>query len=140
MSKSNAYESQILRLYFMGTAIPDIADNDATSPATLLYISIYTGDPQEGGSPNTEAAYTGYTRVSVARSAAGWSESNGVVSPLANIEFPVCTAAPGNPLTHFGVSKTPTGSPEYYGTLAPNVTMAIGVVPRVTTASTISED
>lgn len=140
MGKSDAYESAILRLYFLAQAIAGIADNAASAPATLLYVSIYTGDPQEGGSPNTECTYTGYGRVAVARSAAGWTESGGVVNPAAAIEFPPCSANPGNPVTHFGVSKTPTGAPDYFGTCAPNVTMAVGVVPRLTTASAISED
>jgi hypothetical protein len=64
------------------------------------------------------------------------------VSPVANIDFGECTAAPGGPITHFGVGPGASGATYllYSGTVTPNITMAVGVTPRLKTTSTITED
>jgi hypothetical protein len=74
MSKGNTFENDFLLLIFNGTAIADLADNDATSPLTNLYVSLHTGDVGEAGSQTTsEATYTSYARVAVARTSGGWT-------------------------------------------------------------------
>src|SRR5574337_1680662 len=109
MSKSNAFENDILKLFFNATAIADLADNDATSPATNLYVSLHTADPGEAGTQATsETAYTGYARVAVARTSGGWTVTNNSVSPAANIDFGECTASPGGAITHFGIGTNAT--------------------------------
>src|SRR3990170_8011499 len=104
MSKGNVFSSDILKLIFNATAIADLAENDATTPATTLTVALHTADPGEAGTQATsETAYTGYTRVAVARTSGGWTVAAGSVSPVANIDFGECTAAPGAPITHFSV-------------------------------------
>ena len=67
MSKSNAYETDLLGLLFNGTAIANIADNAASAPLTDLFVALHTADPGEAGNQGTnEANYTGYNRVTVA--------------------------------------------------------------------------
>ena len=96
MSKGNTFETDILALIFNATAIADLAENDATSPATNLSVALHTADPGEAGTQATrETAYTGYARVNVARTSGGWTVAAGSVSPVANIDFGECTAAPG---------------------------------------------
>ena len=63
MSKANAYESDLLKLLFNGTAIADVADNDATSPLTNLYVSLHTADPGEAGDQTRARPRTRATRV-----------------------------------------------------------------------------
>ena len=88
MSKSNTFETDILALLFNATPIANVADNAATSPLTSLFVALHTADPGEAGVQNTtEAAYTGYARVAVARTSGGWTVSAGSVSPKANIDF-----------------------------------------------------
>jgi hypothetical protein len=143
MSKGNTFENDWLKLIFNATPIADLADNDATSPLTVLYVSLHTADPGEAGVQNTsEAAYTGYARVSVARTSGGWTVTNNSVSPVANIDFGECTGSPGGAITHFavGTASTGTGKILYKGTVTPNITMAVGVIPRLTTASAITEE
>ncbi len=140
MSKTNTFENDGLKLYFNATPIANLADNAAAAPAASIFVKLYTSDPTETGAAGAEAAYTGYANVAVVRSGAGWVVTANSVSPAANIEFPVCTAAPGANITHFGVCRTTGGVPDYVGTVTPNVVMAVGVVPRLTTASTITED
>lgn len=148
MSKGNAFASDLLALIFHGTAIADLAENDSTSPATNLYISLHTADPGEAGTAATsETSYTNYARQAVARSTAGWTLATGdpdpaSISPAADVDFPECGATPGAALTHFGVTTAVSGATIllYHGTLTPNITMATGVIPRVKSTSTITED
>lgn len=81
MSKSNYLENAVVAKLFNNTALPFDA-------LTLLYISLHTADPGEAGSQLTsEAAFTGYARVSVARTSLGFtvagdSASNTVLRAL----------------------------------------------------------
>lgn len=146
MSKSNTFENDLMLLLFNNTAIADIGDAGglrATVSAGSLYWSLHTADPGEAGTAVTnETAYTGYARVAAARSGAGFTVTGNSVSPPANVDFGECTASPGAALTHFGIVNTPSGAGKllYSGTLTPNVTMAVGVIPRIKTTSTITED
>jgi hypothetical protein len=72
MSFGDQFETGLLDLIFTGTGIAGIADNAASSPLTSLYLSLHTADPGEAGDQTTsEAAYTSYARVAVARSCSG---------------------------------------------------------------------
>jgi Flp pilus assembly protein TadG len=142
VSKSNNFETNFLKLIFQATGIANIADNATTAPNTNLYAALHSADPGEAGTQTTsEVAYSGYARVSVARSTAGWTVVAGVVSPMANISFPTCIAGTAT-ATHFSVGMSSTGSTDilYSGSVSPQVSIAAGVVPVLTTASTISED
>ena len=142
MSKSNALETAWLELFFKTTTMTGIADNTATSPLTNLYVSLHTADPGEAGTAVTsETSYTSYARVAVARSGSGWTVSANSVSPAANIDFPACTGGSAT-ITHFGIVSTSSGAGTlfYSGTVTPNISVSSGVTPRLTTASTITED
>lgn len=141
MSKGNTFENDVLALIFNATAIADLADNDATAPATTLTVALHTADPGEAGTQATsETAYTGYARIAVARTTGGWTVAGGSVSPVANIDFGECTALPGAAITHFSVGTGTANKLLYSGTVTPNITMAVGVIPRLKTTSTITED
>lgn len=142
MSKSNAFENDLLELIFNATAIPNLADNAASSPLTNLYVSLHTSDPGEAGNQSTnEATYTSYARVAVARTSGGWTVTNNSVSPVANIDFPAATGG-SETITYFGVGSASSGTGVLYysGTVTPNIVVSSGVTPRLTTASTITED
>ena len=148
MSKGNTFENELLLHIFNNADIADIGDAAGLQnsvAAGSLYVSLHTADPGETGDATTnETAYTGYARVAVARSGAGWTVTANSVSPFADIDFGECTASPGAALTHFAVSSGIDGTGVedilYYGTLTPNITMATGVIPRIKTTSTITED
>jgi hypothetical protein len=145
MSKSNICENDLLKLIFNATNWSLIADNTGTTPAALLWVSLHTGDPGENGLQSTsETSYTGYTRVSVTRTAAGWTlTATGTMSPSSTISFPQCS---GNTATisHFGIGTNGTATQGgyllYSGTVTPNISVSTGVTPQLTTASTITED
>lgn len=146
MSKSNVFEADLLSLIFLNTNIADIGDATGlrgSSAAGSLYWSLHTADPGEAGTAITnETAYTGYARVAAARSGAGFTVTGNSVSPPANVDFGECSASPGGALTHFGIVNTASGAGKllYKGTLTPNITMAVSVVPRLKSSSTITED
>lgn len=140
--KSDTFENDWLKLIFNATAIANIADNAGTSPLTSLYVSLHTADPGDTGTASTsECNYTGYARVAVARTSGGWTVTGNSVSPAANIDFPSCTGGT-NTATHWAVSVASSGASKilYSGPITPNIAISSGVIPRLTTASTITED
>lgn len=142
MSKGNTFETDLLALIFNATAIADLAENDSSGPLAVLEVSLHSSDPGEAGDQTTnEVAYTSYARVAVARTAGGWTVAAGSVSPVANIDFPACTGGTAT-ATHFAVGTAHTGAGKllYSGTVTPNISISNGVTPRLTTASTITED
>lgn len=146
MSKSNTFENDLMLLIFNNTDIANIGDAGGirgSVSAGSLYWCLHTADPGEAGSAITsEAAYTGYGRIAAARSGAAFVVTGNSVSPAANVDFGECTASPGGPITHFSIVNTSSGAGKilYSGTMTPNVTMAIGTVPRIKATSTITED
>lgn len=142
MSKSNAWENDLLKLLFQATAVANIADNAASSPLTNLYVSLHTADPGEAGDQTTnEIAYTSYARVAVARTSGGWTVTNNSVSPAANIDFPAGTGGSGT-ATHVGIGTASSGAGKllYKGPVSPNIVCGNGVTPRIGAGSTITED
>lgn len=132
MSVTTAFANQILGLLLEATAIPNIADNAASSPLTSLYISLHTANPGASGAQNTsETAYTGYARFQIARTAAGWTASSGTSDNDSEIAFPICTASPGSNITHVGLgdSSTGAGTLRLYGPLDNAVIMQVGTTP-----------
>lgn len=142
MSISNATETAILKLVFQAVAWANYADNAAASPETNIAAGLHTADPTDTGDMSSnEVAYTSYARVGVARTTGGWAESSGVVSPVANVDFPAGTGGSGT-ATHFSTGKSGGGATAilWSGTITPNIVCGNGVTPRLTTASTISLD
>ena len=146
MSKSDTFENDLMLHIFNNSAIANIGDAGglpASATAGSLYWSLYTADPGDAGTAVTnETAYTGYARIAAARSVAGFTVTGNSVSPPSNVDFGSCTAAAGGPITHFGIVNTASGAGKllYSGTMTPNITMAVGVIPRIKTTSTITED
>jgi hypothetical protein len=142
MSKGDTFENDWLKLIFNATAIANIADNAGTSPLTNLFVSLHTADIGENGNQTTnETSYTSYVRVAVARTGSGWTVTANSVSPTANIDFATCTGGTAT-ITHFavGTASSGTGKVLYYGTVTPNISVSNGVTPRLTTASTVTEN
>jgi len=143
MSIGNTTENSILDLIFSATTWANYAINATSSPETNIVVAAHTADPGDAGSQSTsEAAYTSYARVNVARSTGWGAASGGSVSPVANIDFPASGAA-GTTLTHFSTGKSGGGASVilWSGTITPNIAIgAAGITPRLTTATTITLD
>ncbi len=142
MSKSNAFENDLIDLIFNAIAIANLADNASSSPLTDLEVSLHTSDPGEAGDQTTnETNYGLYVRISVARSTTGWLVAGNQAFPRANIVFATPTSGSGT-ITHFGVGTATSGAGILYysGTVTPNITISTGITPTLTTGSNISED
>jgi hypothetical protein len=142
---SSTFRNDILKLVFQATAIANIADNAATSPLTNLYVSLHTADPTESGTQtSSEIAYTGYSRVAVARSGSGWTVVANSVSPAAAITFGAMTAGAGGTVTHAAVGTDASGTGKILWGVAcavtPNIVVSNGVTPSLpaTSAFTIN--
>lgn len=142
MSKGDTFENDLVKLIFQGTAIANIADNAAASPLTNLYLSLHTGDPGEAGDQTTsEATYTSYARVAVARTSSGFTIANNQVTLAANTDFPAATGGT-NTITHFGIGTASSGAGKllYKGSLSPSISVSNGVTPRINSGVIVTED
>lgn len=106
----------------------------AAGAASNLYVSLHTADPMLGGSPNSqaqsEAAYTGYARVAVARTSGGWAITSQTISNAAAVTFPASTSGPESE-TFFGIGleSTTAGVLLYSGALTATLVVNNGVTP-----------
>lgn len=136
MSASNGFETAVLTLYFNNSNHANVGDATGVRGSTTagsFYISLHTADPGETGTAVTsETAYTGYARVAVARSGAGFTVSGNSVSNAAAVLFGNCTASPGAALTHFGIVETSSGAGalHFSGALSASYQPAVGNAPQ----------
>jgi len=149
MSKTNTFENSLLLLLFNNTTFANVGDATGlpgSSSAGSFHVSLHTSDPGEAGNQSTnEISYTGYARVAVARSGAGWVVSGTAptkVSPAATVTFGAMTAGAGGTVTHFGIgtASSGTGVLLYKGAVSPTISVTNGVTPSLTTTSSIEED
>lgn len=132
MSKSNVFENSLLLLIFNATNFANLADNDASSPATNLYVSLHTADPGEAGDQSTnETSYGSYARVAVVRTSSGWTVTANAVTNVAAVLFPTCTS--GTPtITHFGIGVAISGAGQllYSNALTTPLAVSTGIAPE----------
>lgn len=129
--KGSTFDNDLMKLIFQATAIANIADNAASSPLTNLYVSLHTANPGVGGSQTTsEAAYTGYARVAVARTSGGWTVSAANVVNAGAVTFGACTAG-SETETHVavGTASSGTGKILYTGPLTASLAVSAGITP-----------
>lgn len=146
--KTDALEYNVLRLVFNGVAISSLA---ATAGTTVMWLGLHSADPTDAGSTANEGGYAQYTRVQMERStgSSGWSVTSGTsaakatAAPVSNRDFPQNTSTSTGTFTHASVNPTSdsTGPGAWYiGTVTPNINFSQNVTPRITTASSITED
>src|SRR5882672_3218350 len=129
MSLGNSAESDLLKLLFQNTAWAGIGDAGGLLPsagAGSLFAALHTADPGATGTQSTsEAAYGGYTRVGVARSAGGWTISGTQPTQAANTAATTFPQSSNGPETEtfasVGKSTSGTGELIYKGALTANL-------------------
>jgi hypothetical protein len=136
MSLSNTFETNLLDHILKNADIALVGDATGLRGSTTagsLFVSLHTADLGEAGDQSTnEANYTGYARVGVVRSAAGWSVVGNGFSNVAAITFGACTAG-SNTITHFGIGTASSGAGKLIlsGTLTPNIPVSNGITPEI---------
>jgi hypothetical protein len=146
MSKSNTFENEILAHIFNNANIANIGDATGVRGSTVagsLYLSLHTADPGEAGTATTsEISYTGYARKAVARSAGGFTVTGNAVTLTVDVDFGKMTGGTGGTVTHFAVVKELSGASVvlYKGAVSPTIAVANGIIPRLETGTTITEE
>lgn len=142
MSMSNASETNFLNLLFNNADWANVGDaaglqNSAT--AGSFYVALHTADPTDAGTQSTsEASYTGYARVAVARTGGGWTVSGNQVSNTATVQFGECTAGSAT-VTHFSVGLLASGAGDilYSGALSASRAVSAGITPLFNPATLV---
>ena len=148
MSKSDTLEFNLLRSIFNGVAVSSLW---ATAGSTSLWLGLHTADPGDAGSTAAEGVGAQYTRIGSERStgSSGWSVTSGTsaakasAAPVSNRDFPQNTSTSTGTYTHASVWMSSDGGTStllYSGTITPNINVSQNVTPRITTASSITED
>jgi hypothetical protein len=155
MSKSAAWQLDLLRLVFQNIDAPAIGDAGGlrgSQQAGNLYLSLHTDDPGKSGNQETnETNYAGYGRMAVPRSPAGFTVSSeineqgdevGKVNPAANIDFAKCGSS-GPSITHWavGIAEMGAGKRLYSGPVTPNIPVVEGyTIPRLEISTKVTEE
>ena len=140
MSASNTFSTDVLKLVLANIAASNIGDSSGLQPSATagsLYISLHTADPGAAGSQTTsEAAYTGYARVAIARSGSSWTFGTGTASNASSVTFPAATAG-SETETYFCVGTAATGTGEilFRVPLSSSVSIASGDTPSFSAGS-----
>lgn len=134
MSKGNVFETELLDLILNNTGIALIGDATGILPSTAdgsLYVALHTADPGEAGVQTTsEATYTSYARVAVARTGALWTVTAGSAQNAGAIAFPEATGG-SNTITHFSIGTAASGAGKilYSGALSVSRAVSSGITP-----------
>jgi hypothetical protein len=112
--KLTTFRNDLQKLIYNATAIANFAQ-DGVTPIANLFVALHTSWPGLAGDQTTnEIAYTGYGRVSVARTSGGWTVTGNAVSPVAAVTFGQMTAGAGGLATHASVGHATSGASKVY--------------------------
>src|SRR5690242_6923627 len=134
---ANTAQNDALLLIFENTTWANMGDATGivhSTTAGSLYISLHTADPGAAGTQATsEAAYTSYARVAVARSSAGWTTSGSSPTSVKNaaaVTFPAATGG-SETETWFTVGRdaSSTGEALFQGPLTSSLAVSSGITP-----------
>lgn len=111
---TTALRQSLADLFFINTDAANIGDatglRGSSTPGSF-YFSLHTAFPGlAGNQTSSEAAYTSYARVAVARSGSGFARSGIIISPVSHIEFPKCTGGSAESSYFAGIGSASSGS------------------------------
>lgn len=135
MSASDGMETNILKLIFQNLAYALIGDAGGLQPSATagsFYVSLHTADPTDSGNQtSSEATYTSYARVAVARSAGGFTVAAENCSNAAAVTFPAATGG-SDTVTHFGIGTDSSGAGNllFSGALDASLAVSNGITPE----------
>jgi hypothetical protein len=111
---------------YLSNRVLDHVTGKASFTMPTVYVALFTTNPTDAGG-GTEAAYTGYARVTT--SAATWANAaSNATSNAAAIAFPACTAG-SSAVTGFGAYDAASGGNLlWYGTCS--LAVSTGVTPE----------
>jgi hypothetical protein len=140
MGFSSTFQNDLLKLIFNASPIANVADNAAASPLTNIYLALHTANPGTTPAQTTsEAAYSGYARVTEPRTSGSWTVTGNSVSNTTEISFPIATGgSETEQYASVGQAASGAGKIIISGALSPTIVVASGVTPVLTLASAIT--
>ena len=143
MTLSDAAENALINLLYNNNNWANVGDATGlrgSASAGSLYISLHTADPGETGTQSTsEAAYTGYARVAVARTAGGFTCTADTASTAAAVTFPACTGGSATVTLNDNDTTTSSGGNLIAsGALTASLAVSNGITPSFAIGSLTS--
>jgi hypothetical protein len=135
MPFSTAFANSLLSHLLNNTAMAGLGDAGGplgSASAGSLFLALHTAAPGVGGTQSTnEVSYSGYARVAVARSAAGWTVTSNTFTNAAQIQFPICAGGTST-ATHFSIGYASSGGATVleFGTLNTPLAISINITPQ----------
>ena len=145
--KGTSTSNSLLALMLNATPWTSMAINATATPATVICAALHTASPGAGGNQSTsEAAYTGYLRVAMARTSSGFTVSGNSATFTSAINFPAATGGTESE-TYFSLAIPTSGTTcagalviLYFGPITPSIPVSSGVTPQLTVGTTITEN
>jgi hypothetical protein len=133
----NTAESDLLKLLFQNTAWANVGSAGglgASSTAGSFFIGLSTGALSGSSTQTTtEAAYTSYARVAIARSSGGWTITGSSPTTSENAAactFPACTGgSETEQAAVIGRDTSGAGEVIFWGALSSNLAVSNGITP-----------
>lgn len=133
----NTAESDCLLLIFNNTNWANLGDATGLRGSTTagsFFVGLSTGTLSGTSTQTTtEAAYTSYARVAVARSSGGWTISGSAPTTAKNtaaVTFPACTGS-SETETNAQIGRDSSGAGEtlFWGALSSSLAVSSGITP-----------
>ncbi len=133
---SSAYNA--LLLIFNNTAWANVGNAGGLQPSSAagsLFVGLATATLTDTCTQTTsQAAYTGYTRVGVARTAGGWLVASGPPGSAANVAAVTFPTAGSGPETETDfcvglITGTGAGDAMFWGVLNAPIVVNVGLIP-----------
>jgi len=116
----DSLRNSYLLMMFQNTTIANIGDATGLRGSTAagnLYVALTT-TASSNSAAGTEATYTGYARVAVARTSGGWTIAANVASNAALVTFGQCTAGSSTVVSFEIWTAASGGTRLFWGDLA----------------------
>jgi len=146
MALGNTAKTSLMTLLFNNTAWGNVGNAGGLLPSATAgswFMTLFTADPGVAGSQTTnEVTYTGYARLAIARSGAGWTVSGTAPCQAANTStaaFAPCTAG-SNTITHGSIGRETSGAGEntWFGALTAALAVSAGITPTYAAAAAVA--
>lgn len=130
--------TDVLKLLFQAVTFNNYAEDDTTSPVTALHVALHTADPSAGSMLTSEAAYTGYARVTTDRGTTGvsWDVASGQADNDGAVTFPASTSGPESE-TDVSIGNTSDDVILVNGSLTATLVVNNGITPSFADAALV---
>lgn len=132
MSSSITAANAIQNLIYRAVAWADMAENDATSPATSIDIALHTSAPATSSQSSNEVTvgqWDTYVRKSITRNTSEWdAAAAGMVQNTNLAQFVEMASGTGCTITY--ASAGYNGTIIHYGPLTASRTVSAGIQPQ----------